>query len=307
MTNRIDRRGFVKLAGLGTVGVVFASALPGGLQAQAGRGAPGAHPGGEDFFFLQLSDTHWGFEGPPNPDAKGTLEKAVRSINALTQRPDFIVFTGDLTHTTDDPLERRRRMREFREIVGKLEVKDVRFMPGEHDASLDGGKAFEELFGKTHYTFDHKGIHFIALDNVSDPRGAIGDEQLAWLAKDLGQQKSDAPIVVFAHRPLFDLAPEWDWATPDGAKAVDLLLPHENVTVFYGHIHQEHHHTTGHIAHHAARSLMFPLPAPRSQPKRAPLPWNPAEPYGGLGFRNVEADAANAKYVLTEYPVVTKG
>jgi hypothetical protein len=306
MTNRFDRRAFVKLAGLGSVGVVFASALPGAVSAQASRAA-GSRARSDDFFFLQLSDTHWGFEGPPNPDAKGTLEKAVRSINALEHRPDFIVFTGDLTHTTDDPNERRTRMQQFRQIVGGLDVKDLRFMPGEHDASLDGGKAFAEIFGATHYAFDHKGIHFIVLDNVSDPHGAIGDEQLAWLEKDLARQKTDAPIVVFTHRPLFDLAPEWDWATPDGARTVDLLMPHRNVSVFYGHIHQEHHHMTGHIAHHAAKSLMFPLPAPRSQPKRTPLPWDPAEPYKGLGFRDVEADGATAAYAITEHPVVTKG
>ncbi|HEU4618060.1 MAG TPA: metallophosphoesterase [Gammaproteobacteria bacterium] len=304
MTNRLDRRGFMRLAGLGTVGAVFASALPGFVQAQAAaRGGAGAFMHEHDFFFLQLSDTHWGFEGPPNPDAKGTLKKAIRSINALEQRPDFIVFTGDLTHTTDDPAERRRRMTELKQIVGALEVESLRFMPGEHDAALDNGDAYRELFGATHYSFDHKGIHFIALDNVSDPRASIGDAQLAWLAEDLRGQKRDAPIVVFAHRPLFDLAPEWDWATRDGAKAVELLTPYAHVTVFYGHIHQEHHHMTGHIAHHAARSLMFPLPAPKSQPKRAPLPWNPAEPYKGLGFRGVDADAHDAKYGITEYPV----
>jgi hypothetical protein len=195
-------------------------------------------------------------------------------------------------------------MNEFRQIVSMLEVSELRFMPGEHDASLDAGKAYREIFGETHYTFDHKGIHFIALDNVSDPRGAIGDDQLAWLEQDLARQHADAPIVVLAHRPLFDLAPEWDWATPDGAKAIDLLMPHRNATVFYGHIHQEHHRMTGHIAHHAARSLMFPLPAPRSQPKRAPIPWSDSEPYKGLGFRGVEADGTRAEYAITEYPVV---
>lgn len=306
MTNRFDRRAFVRLAGLGTVGVVFASALPGTSMAQPGRAA-GTPAGSNDFFFLQLSDTHWGFEGAPNPDAKVTLEKAVQSINGLAQRPDFIVFTGDLTHTTDDPNERRKRMNEFRRIVGRLDVTDLRFMAGEHDASLDGGKAFEEIFGSTHYTFDHKGIHFVVLDNVSDPHGAIGGQQLAWLEQDLARLERDAPIVVFAHRPLFDLAPEWDWATPDGAKAIELLMPHGNVTVFYGHIHQEHHYLTGHIAHHAAKSLMFPLPAPRSQPKRTPLPWDPAEPYKGLGFRAVQADPASAAYAITEHQVVEKG
>ena len=208
---------------------------------------------------MQLSDTHWGFQGPPNPDAKVTLKKAVAAVNSLEQQPDFIVFTGDLTHTTDDPAVRRQRLAEFRDIVGELKVKNVRFMPGEHDASLDKGAAYQEFFGKTHYTFDHKGVHFIVLDNVSDPGASIGEEQLAWMASDLKQLAKDQRIVVFTHRPLFDLYPEWDWATKDGAKAVELLMPYPNVTVFYGHIHQENHHNTGHIAHHAAKSLIFPL------------------------------------------------
>ena len=294
--SEINRRQFLKLAGLGGVGVVFSSALPGVARAADA----------DEFYFLQLSDTHWGFEGPPNPDAKGTLRKTVASVNRLGDQPDFIVFTGDLTHTTDNPVERRRRMAEFKEIVSELKVRNVRYMPGEHDASLDNGKAFKEFFGPTNYTFDHKGVHFIALDNVSDPRALIGDEQLAWLAADLKQQRRDAPIVVLTHRPLFDLMPQWDWATRDGAKAIELLMPYQNVTVFYGHIHQEHHHMTAHIAHHAAKGLMFPLPAPGSQPNRAPLPWDPAQPYKGLGFRGVDAELKDAQYKLTEYPVVTK-
>jgi hypothetical protein len=295
MRQRFDRRDFLKLAGVG--GVVFASALRGARAATA--------PGGkdDDFYFVQLSDSHWGFQGPPNPDAKGTLKKAVAAVNSLSEPPDFIVFTGDLTHTTDDPKERRRRMSEFRDIVSALKVKDIRFMPGEHDASLDNGEAFKELFGKTQYTFDHKGVHFIALDNVSDPRAQLGDEQLQWLAADLKRQPKDANIVVLAHRPLFDLYPQWDWATRDGAKAIDLLMPMPNVTVFYGHIHQEHHKMTGHIAHHAAKGLMFPLPAPGSQPRRDPLPWDPAHPYQGLGFRDVEAELAERDYKLTELPI----
>jgi len=288
-----SRRDFMRLAGLG--GVVFASGLPGCATMAGGQ---------DDFYFVQLSDTHWGFEGPPNPDAKVTLKKAVAAVNALERQPDFVMFTGDLTHTTDNPVERRKRLGEFKEIVAGLKATTVRFMPGEHDASLDNGKAFQEFFGATHYTFDHKGVHFIVVDNVSDPRASIGDEQLAWLDADLKKQKNDAPIVVFTHRPLFDLYPQWDWATRDGAKAVDLLMPFKNVTVFYGHIHQENHHMTGHIAHHAAKGLMFPLPEPGKAPTRTPLPWNPAEPYKGLGFRGVDTDVKTAASKLTEFPVV---
>jgi 3',5'-cyclic AMP phosphodiesterase CpdA len=261
-------------------------------------------PTQDDFFFVQLSDSHWGYEGPANPDAKVTLPKAIEAVNALPLQPDFIVFTGDLTHTTDDPRERRRRMHEFQEIASRLKVKDVRFLAGEHDASLDNGRAFKEIFGPSRYTFDHKGVHFIALDNVSDPGASLGEEQIAWMAADIAKQPADARIVVLAHRPLFDLYPQWDWATRDGAKAIDLLQAHANVTVFYGHIHQEHHHMTGHIAHHSAKSLIFPLPVAGSQPKRNPVPWDAAHPYSGLGFREVKAQTEQQPpYAIAEFPV----
>src|SRR5881296_1094757 len=214
----IDRRAFMKLAGLG--GVMFASGLGSSIL-----GAKRTKQ--EEFYFVQLSDTHIGFDGPKvNPDAKGTLKKAVVAVNSMSQKPDFIVFTGDLTHTTDDPKERRQRLAQFKEIVSELKVKDVRFMPGEHDASLDRGEAYQEFFGDLHYTFDHNGVHFITLDNVSDPTASVGDKQLQWLQADLKQLKKDAQIVVLTHRPLFDLAPDWDWATRDGAAVIDTLLQH---------------------------------------------------------------------------------
>jgi len=108
---------------------------------------------------------------------------------------------------------------------------------------------------------------------------------------------------VLTHRPLFDLAPDWDWATADGAAAIEALMPYEYVTVFYGHIHQEHHQMTGHIPHHAAKGLMFPLPAPHSVPKKAPIPWDAANPYRGLGFRSVQSKAGGDDVALTEWPV----
>jgi hypothetical protein len=291
----MQRRDLLKLAGVGVA--VFVS---GGPLRAAGSSARKD----DSFYFVQLSDTHWGFNGPNiNPDSQGTLKKAVAAVNSLEEKPDFVVFTGDLTQTTDDPRIRRDRMAEFRDIVSQLRVEAVRFMPGEHDASLDRGDAYQEFFGDLHYTFDHKGVHFIALDNVSDPTTAVGDRQLQWLQADLKQMRPDARIVVLTHRPLFDLAPDWDWATRDGAAVIDVLLQHPNVTVLYGHIHQEHHHMTGHIAHHAARSLMWALPEPGSVPKKAQIPWNPVEPYKGLGFRKVEAQPAQGHYQIEELPI----
>lgn len=300
MSKAIDRREFIQLAGLagaGIAGAVFASGLR-GVRATK-------HAKGDDFMFLQMSDTHWGFSGPAvNPDAAVTLEKAVASVNNLDRQPDFIVFTGDLTHTTDDAQERRKRLAQFRDIVSKLKVKDVRFMAGEHDASLDHGDAYREFFGDLHYTFDHKGVHFIVIDNVSDPSGSIGAAQLKWLRADLARLDRELPIVVLTHRPLFDLYPQWDWATRDGAEAVNALMPHEYVTVFYGHIHQEHHHQTGHIGHHAAKSLIFPLPAPGSVEKKAPIPWDAAKPYNGLGFRTLGSRAGGNDFRIAEWPVI---
>jgi len=296
MNKEIDRREFLKFAGVG--GVVYVS----GLSGQPGLGFPMWKS--KDFFFVQLSDTHWGFEGTKiNPDARGTLIKAIQEVNNLTQKPDFVVFTGDLTQTTDDTSVRKARMKEFKQIVGELDSKVVYFMPGEHDAALDKGETYKDFFGETHYTFDHKGVHFITVDNVSDPTGSIGEEQLEWLKADLAQQKPDANIVVLTHRPLFDLYPQWDWATRDGAKAIDLLMPFQNVTVFYGHIHQENHHMTGHIAHHSAKSLMLPMPLAGSVPKRQPIPWSASEPYKGMGFRNVLSQSKRDKYLLSEYPI----
>jgi hypothetical protein len=288
-----NRRDFLRLAAAAG-GAVLASALPGWAAAP-----------GKDFYFVQLSDLHWGFQGPPNPDARGTLLKAIAAVNALPAPPDFIVFTGDLTHTTDDPDERRRRMREVKAQIDTLQVKTRYLMPGEHDASLDRGEAFQEFFGPTHYTFDHQGVHFIVLDNVSDPAGRVGTAQLDWLATDLSRQQRDAPIVVFTHRPLFDLYPQWDWATRDGADVLQRLDPYRNVTVFYGHIHQEHHHQTGHITHHAARSLIYPLPPPASQPMRQPVPWDVEHPYRGLGWRQVTTQQAPLRLALEERPITT--
>ena len=291
----IDRRELLKLLGLG--GVVLGSGLP-GFSLAAGKGK-----GAEDFFFLQLSDTHWGFSGPPNPEATRTLQQVVQAVNATKAKPDFIVFTGDLTHTTDDDALRRKRMGEFQRhrlrpqgAEGLLPPRRARRLAGQ-------GPGLPGALRGPHHSFHHKGVHFIALDNVSDPSGAVGDTQIDWLKSELGKVDKDAPIVVLTHRPLFDLYPQWDWATADGAKVISVLEPYRHLTVFYGHIHQENHRMTGHIAHHSAKSLMFPLPAPGSVPKRQPIPWDPEHPARGLGYREVEVAAKDGGVKLEEYDV----
>ena len=315
MTNDWKRRDFLRLASIGGVVVVgdllgCASATParsaadgaggaGGLNGapatSAAGGASSATAKQGDFFFLQLSDTHWGYKGASNPQADTTLEHAVATINGTDGTPDFVVFTGDLTHTTDDAGERRSRMARFREIIAPLKVKDVRFIPGEHDAGNDGGEAFRDAFGPTHWSFEHKGVHFVALDNVSAKGGgALGAEQIDWLSKDLSGIAANVPLIVFAHRPLFDLYPDWDWMTKDGAAVNEILGARPQVTVFYGHIHQALSKTLGNVTHHSARSLVFPLPAPGSVPKKAPLAWDPQSVDHGLGWRQIAAPSSAA-------------
>ena len=278
-TQAYSRRDVLKLAALG--GVVFASSLS-GCAGLGGRS--------EDFHFVQLSDVHLGYANPKvTPDADKTLQKAIAATNALETQPDFVIFTGDLTQTTDDPKVRRARLRQFRDIASGLNVKTVYYFAGEHDASLDRAEAYQEVIGgPLYYTFDHKGIHFIVLDNTSDPAPILGGKQIEWLKADLARTPKDAPIVVFTHRPLFPLSPQWDWATRDGQQAIDALLGYRHATIFYGHIHHEHHHRTGHIEHHAARAVMFPLSPLGTAPQKTQLPWDPAQPYKGLGFRSVQ-------------------
>ena len=283
----MERRDFLKLATVS--GIAFASGCTRALapaQTSQGQAQVQVPVPKRDFFFLQLSDTHWGYEGGANPDAAGTLPRAVEIIRASKEKPDFVVFTGDLTQSTEDDADRRARMKRFKEIIAPIDV-PMHFIPGEHDASSDAGAAFRESFGETHWAFEHEGFHFVGLDNVSQPNATLGDAQIAWLDAHVASLPKNAPLVVFAHRPLFELYPQWDWWTKDGPRALEILSRHDPVTVFYGHIHQEHHRMTGNIAHHASRSLVFPLPAPGSLPKKAPLPWAPESNDHGLGFRDV--------------------
>lgn len=204
----------------------------------------------------------------------------------MPTRPDLVLFTGDLVHDTEKPNEVQTRIAKFREIASKLKVPKIYFVPGEHDAGLDAGVIFKEAFGPTHYSFDHKGVHFIALDNVSRARPEVGAEQVAWMKKDLERFSKSTPIIVFTHRPLFDLKPEWEWFTSDGPDVMDVLAPFSNVTVLYGHIHREHEEHNGNALHLAARSLAFGFPDITAAEKK-PMPFDKEHPFKNLGIREL--------------------
>ena len=292
MSERVDRRSFLKIAGTSLgIGALYSVAPLLGADGEAGEIARTLwKQNGEKlkpFSFVQLSDTHVGFNGPPDPLGTQAFERAVEMINGLRHRPDLVLVSGDLTHDSEKPGEHADRMRRFKEISGRLKVDAVHCIPGEHDAGLDGGALFRDAFGPTFYAFDHRGVHFIGLDNVSRAKPEVGPEQIAWLKKDLARFPVSAPIVVFTHRPLFDLKPEWEWFTSDGDEVMNVLAPYENVTVLYGHIHRHHEHTAGSARHLAARSLIWAFPDPATTDDKKPLPFDKDQPFKNLGLRIV--------------------
>ena len=295
----LDRRSFLTIAGTSIgVGALFhvlpASADGSRLLRETNGEAPAP------FSFVQISDTHVGFEGPPNPLGTKAFERAVEVVNALDPQPDLVLFTGDLTHDSEKPGEPAARMKRFREIAGGLRAKNVRYVPGEHDAGLDGGVLFRNVFGETHYSFDHRGVHFVALDNVSMAKPVVGAEQLAWLKADLARFPKTAPIVVFTHRPLFDLAPEWEWFTGDGDDVMNLLAPFDNATVLYGHIHRHDDRVIGRARHLAARSLIFAFPDPSAGVEKKPMPFDKEKPFANLGVREVRTGPKGAPLQVNE-------
>jgi 3',5'-cyclic AMP phosphodiesterase CpdA len=294
----LDRRSFLKVSATALgIGVLYTAApiAANGEVAEMMR-ALGTKNGEvvTPFSFVQLSDAHVGFNGPADPLGTKAVERAVEMINALPRQPDLVLFTGDLTHDTEDKDVHAQRMKQFLEISKRLKVGKIMHVPGEHDAGLDGGAMYREFLRDTYYSFDHRGIHFVALDNVSRAKPEIGPEQLEWMKKDLARFPKTAPIVVFTHRPLFDLKPEWEWFTSDGDQVMNILAPYENVTVLYGHIHRDHEHTEGTSRHYAARSLIFAFPDPQQSPQKKPIPFDKDHPFKNLGIRVINETSGKA-------------
>ena len=131
-------------------------------------------------------------------------------------------------------------------------------------------------------------MHFVALDNVSRPKPEVGAESIAGLRRDLARYSTTTPIVVFTHRTLFDLKPDWEWFTRDGDEVMRVLWPYENVTVLYGHIHREHVHDDSRGRHLAARSLIYAFPDPERTVEKKPLPYA-EHPFRNLGARVLHA------------------
>jgi 3',5'-cyclic AMP phosphodiesterase CpdA len=224
--------------------------------------------------FLQISDSHIGFDKPANPNAKGTLEEAIDQIRAIPKKPAFMIHTGDITH-----LSKESEFDDAQRIISQARL-DVHYVPGEHDIIDPDIKLYKDRYGQGtkgsgYYSFDADGVHFVGLVNVANLKGggmgSLGDEQLAWIESDLKGRSASTPIVVFAHIPLWTVYPEWGWGTDDSERALSYLKRFGSVTVLNGHIHQVMQKVEGNITFHTARSTAFPQPAPGTAPSAGPL------------------------------------
>jgi 3',5'-cyclic-AMP phosphodiesterase len=281
----VNRRGFLKCmawAGTGALCVLQA----GVLKSYALHDPSGVHKAAKgDLSFVQISDSHMGFNKPANPDVVATLKKAVERIQALAVPPEFLLHTGDITH-----LSKPSEFDTVNQILQSASTKEVFFVPGEHDVLEDNGKRYLELYGKNTkgagwYSFDKKGVHFIGLVNVMNLKaggmGSLGTEQLEWLEDDVRHLSKSTPMVVFAHMPLWNIYPEWGWGTEDSAQALSYLKRFGSVTVLNGHIHQTMQKVEGNITFHTATSTAFPQPHPGAAASPGPMKV-PAEQLRGL-------------------------
>jgi Icc protein len=275
----VDRRGFLKCMAWAGTGMMYA--LKSGILTSMPIGPAGVEAAqmsmmkGVDFSFIQISDSHIGFNKEANPDVTATLQLAVDRINSSAAAPDFLLHTGDISQ-----LSKTSEFDTAQQVLKGAKAGKIFFVPGEHDVLTDDGKQYLEIFGKDTkgngwYSFDHKGTHFIGLVNVLDLKagglGFLGSDQLEWLEKDVKPLKSSTPIIVFAHIPLWSIYPDWGWGTDDSAQALGYLKRFGSVSVLNGHIHQVMQKVEGNVTFHTALSTAFPQPAPGTAPSPGPM------------------------------------
>ena len=273
--DRIDRRGFMECMAWAGTGLVWVST--GGVLSSrviAPAAAAEATPG--RFSFVQISDTHIGFKGQANGDPTATLQQVVDHVNALQPAPAFVLHTGDQTHG-----QKAGAFDTVAEILKGVKTERIFYVPGEHDVFLDGGQEYLGRYGKGTVggrgwqSFDYKGSHFVGLVNVlkykGEGMGALGEDQIEWLERDLAPLSPSTPVVVFSHVPLWAVYPQWGWTTEDAGRALEHLKRFSSVTVLNGHIHQVLQKVEGNVRFHTAMSTAFPQPAPGTAPAPGPM------------------------------------
>jgi 3',5'-cyclic AMP phosphodiesterase CpdA len=272
MTIETTRRAALRCLGVGT-GTLFT--ISGGVFGAIDLAEAVVRRDAGTPLFVQISDSHIGFNKDANPDVAGTLTRSIALVNGLPKQPGFVVHTGDITH-----LSTAEQFDAANQILSTLRVSELHAVPGEHDVTDGPGTEFFARFGKPsnnrgYYSFDAQGVHFVALVNVMNFKpgglGALGDDQFAWLKSNLAARPASQPIVIFAHMPLWTIYEPWGWGTAESEQIAQLLRRFGSVTVLNGHIHQIVQKVEGNITFHTARSTAYPQPQAGVGPGPGPL------------------------------------
>jgi Icc protein len=301
----LDRRNFLScMAWVGT-GLIWT--MSGGIPSSSRLGAQMPRKG--ELFFMQISDSHIGFDKAANSDVTATLRAAIEKINAMPVQPAFMIHTGDISQ-----LSKPSEFDTADQVLREARTEKTFFVPGEHDVGVDAGASYLERYGKGTqrgqvgggwYSFDHSGVHFIGLVNVLNLKagglGSLGAEQLDWIERDVKHLSSSTPIVVFAHVPLWSVYPEWGWGTDDGARALGYLKRFGSVTVLNGHIHQTMQKIEGNVSFHTALSTAFPQPRPGTAPSPGPMVVPAGQLRDVLGVREVHYLPSNRHLAVVDH------
>ena len=307
----IDRRGFLQCMAWAGTGMLYV--MKGGILSSLPIGpavteaAQMSKMKGVDFSFIQISDSHIGFNKEANPDVTATLQVAVDRINTAAARPDFLLHTGDISQ-----LSKASEFDTAEQVLKGANAGKIFYVPGEHDVLTDDGQQYLDRFGKDTkgkgwYSFDHKGAHFIGLVNVVDLKagglGSLGSDQLNWLQDDVRNLKNSTPVIVFAHIPLWAVYPEWGWGTDDSEQALGYLKRFGSVSVLNGHIHQIMQKVEGNVTFHTALSTAFPQPAPGTAPSPGPMKVPADQLRSVLGISHVNYVQGSHSLAIVDSPL----
>jgi len=252
--------------------------------------------------FVQISDSHIGFNGPANPNVADTFTHAIGQINSLGYTPDFVIHTGDLTH-----LATPAQFDQVKQMITGINAPHIFTVPGEHDSTDDGGQKYRQAFGAGTrgdgwYSFDIAGVHVIGLVNTLNLQklGHLGTDQLEFVEKDVAGLSSDTPIIVLSHIPLFAMYPDWGWGTDDAAQALGYLKRFSSVTCLNGHVHQLFSKTEGNVTFYSGTTTAYPLPHPGDGPAPKPVTLPAGKLHDALGIREVSYTKGQQALALKE-------
>jgi 3',5'-cyclic AMP phosphodiesterase CpdA len=303
-----SRRNALKCLAYGGAGTLFA--LSGGVLTPMSLATARAYDESKEGkalgkpLFVQISDTHIGFNKEANPDVAGTLNQTIDIMNGMSDAPALIIHTGDITH-----LSKPAEFDLAAQLLSRLRTSEIHTVPGEHDTADATVTEYFSRFGRAsdnrgYYSFDHAGVHFIGLINVLRFKpgglGTLGEEQLAWVAADLKHRSASTPIVVFAHMPLWTIFEPWGWGTGDAEQLLSQLRRFGSVTVLNGHIHQIVQKVEGNMTFHTARSTSYPQPIAGVGPGPVPLKVPADQLAALLGITSVSVMKHPSSLVLSD-------